>query len=197
MRVLLMVVAVAAQAGERTEVVQGTSGSRSEALEVRAGGLVVRSGEAGSAFGSVQAGTAKRQLSYFVIFKHRLGGEGRMEWSEETTMDGNTGHSKQVVTIDGSTLRIEYRVEVDEKTKKVAKESLTINKKAVDVSRGRVFLVDLTVSPPRWEQRKASLPAGVGEASGKKAAEELVQKVLAGLSKQDRKVKEFLEAAKK
>src|SRR3954452_6786075 len=33
MRALLLVVAVAAQAGERTEVVQGTSGSRSEGLE--------------------------------------------------------------------------------------------------------------------------------------------------------------------
>src|SRR5262245_38996669 len=118
MRAFLLVVAVAAQAGERTEVVQGTSGSRSEVLEVRAGGLVVRTGEAGSAFGSMQAGTAKRQLSYFVIFKHRLGGEGRMEWSEETTMEGASGNSKQVVTIDGSTLRIEHRVEVEEKTKK-------------------------------------------------------------------------------
>jgi hypothetical protein len=188
---------VGAQAAEKMQVIQGTSGSRSDALEIHSGGLVLREGSAGAAFGTVRAGTGKRQLSYFLVIKHHLGGEGKSDFNEETTVESVEGESKQSLTIDGKSVQVEYKVKVDSVSKQPSRETLTVNRKPVDVARGRVLLVDLTVSPPKWEQRKLSLPGEVALASSKKAAEELAKKVLASLAKQDRKVKAFVDAAGK
>ena len=132
-----------------------------------------------------------------MVFKHRLGGEGKSDFTEEATAEDAAGESKQSLTIDGKTLQVAYTVKLDVDAKKVSRETLTVNSKSVDLAKGRVFLVDLTTSPPKWEQRKLNLPAEVGEATSKKAAEELVKKVLASLTKEDRKVKAFVEAAAK
>src|SRR5262245_12675897 len=177
-------------------LIQGTSGSRSDFLEVHAGGVVVREKAPGVAFGTVKVGGNKRQLSYLVIFKHNLGGSGKSEFTEEATAEEARGESKQSLTIDGKSVKVEYSVTLNAR-RRIDKETLTINKKAVDAAKGRVFLVDLSVRPPKWEQVQAKLPAEVADASSKKAAEELARKVLAALVKEDRKVKAFVEKAEK
>jgi hypothetical protein len=190
-----LLVALAAEEG--TTLVQGTEGSRSDFLEVHAGGVVVREKAAGFAFGTVKVGGNKRQLSYVVIFKHNLGGSGKSELTEEAMAEGARGESKQTLTIDGKAVKVEYGVTLNAR-KRIDKETLTVNKKAVDAARGRVFLVDLTVSPPKWEQVKAKLPAEVGDLSGKKAAkaaEALAKEVVASLVKESKKVKAFVEKA--
>ena len=193
----VMVMLAGPEPVETAQVVQGASGARSDSLEVHAGGLVAREGEAGSTFGLIQAGKARRQVSYFVVFKHRLSAGTPLESSEETAVEGDAGTSKQSLTSDGKALQIDYQVQLDAASKKVSRESLTVNSKAVDLSRGRLLLADLTTSPVRWEQRKVDLPADPGEATSPGAAEELVRKALAEAAKKDRKVKEFLESARK
>jgi hypothetical protein len=188
-----MLCVLALAAGEKAEVVQGASGSRSSQLEIRSGGLVLREGSAGAAFGTVRVGKGKHRLSYFVVVKHNLGKAGDSSFNEEVMVEGGDGKSKQTLTVDGRTLEVGYQVRVEEG--KTAKQTLTVNRKAVEVNKGRVFLVDLTVSPPRWEQRKLDLKDEVPETTSKKAADELVKKVLASLAKQDRKVKAFIENA--
>jgi hypothetical protein len=185
-----------AAARDKMQVVQGTAGAGNDALEIHSGGLVVREGAAGAAFGTVRLGKGKRQLAYFLVFKHHLGGEGKTDFHEDALVEDAGGEGKQSLTIDGKTLRVHYHVKVGG-AGKAAGEGLSLNKKAVDLARGRVFLVDLTVSPPTWEQRKLSLPAEAPLASSKKSAEELVGRVLPALVKQDRKVKAFVEGAAK
>jgi hypothetical protein len=131
-----------------------------------------------------------------VVFKHRLGGVGKSDFNEEVSAENAGGQSKQTIVIDGNGIQIDYAVKMGA-DKKLSSQSLTINKKAVDLAKGRVFLVDLTTSPPRWEQRKLDLPAEVAAATSKKDAEALVKKVLASLVKQDKKVQAFLDAAKR
>lgn len=177
---------------DKGQVIQGTSGSRSDSLELHAGGLVVREDEIGTAFGTYRVGKGKSQLTYLVLFKHRLGSETPLEWSEETSAESDSASSKQVLAIDGKSLVIEYQLRLE--PKKSPRRTLTLNKKPVELSKGRVLLVDLTVNPPRWEQRRADLPGDVGETMSKKAAEELVRKVLASVTAKDSKVKEFAEA---
>jgi hypothetical protein len=185
---------VALSAREGVMFIQGTSGSRSDFLEVHAGGVVVREKAPGVAFGTVKVGGNKRQLSYLVIFKHNIGGSGKSDLTEEATAEEARGESKQTVTIDGKALKVEYSLTLNAR-KRIDKETLTVNKKAADPSKGRVFLVDLTVSPPKWEQVKAKLPADVADASNKKAAEALAKEVVAALVKEDKKVKAFVEKA--
>jgi hypothetical protein len=192
---LAMIFALGA-AEEKMELIQGTSGSRTGQLEVHAGGLVVREGSAGSVFGTVRAGKGKRQLSYFVVVKHRLGGDGKQATNEEATAENSEGESKQTLTIDGKSLQIDYKVKLDG-DRKVSRETIVVNGKTVDVAKGRVFLVDLTKSPPTWKQHKLNLPAEVASATTRKAAEELTRKVLASLTKQNPEVKSFVESAGK
>jgi hypothetical protein len=190
----LLLIALLLQ-GEKAELLQAATGSRSDELELHAGGLVLREGAAGSAFGTVRIAAGKRHLSYFIVFKHNFGKEEKSDFAEECSVEKGDGESKQTLGMDGRSLEVVYKVRAEEGKKAV--QSITLNKKSADLTRGRVFLVDLTVSPPRWEQKKLELPAEVPAATSKKAADELARKVLASLAKQDRKVKEFIEKAGK
>jgi len=191
---MLQLCLLALLAAEKAEEVRGASGARSDQLEIQSGGLVLREGSAGAAFATVRVAKGKRILSYFLVVKHNLGKtENPPDFSEEATAEEGDGRSKQTLTLDGRAVEIGYQVRVEKG--KITKQALTINRKAVPPSKGRVFLVDLTASPPRWEQRKLDLPAEVAETTSKKAADELVKKVLAKLARQDRKVKTFIEAA--
>jgi hypothetical protein len=180
-------------AAEKVEVIQGVSAARSDQIEIQAGGLVLREGSAGAAFGTIRVGKGKRHLSYFLVLKHNLGKAGSPVPGKEMMATNDDGKSKQTLMIDGKSLEVVYQVRVE--GGKTTRQTLTISNKAVEVSKGRVFLVDLTVNPPRWEQRKLDLNEEVPDVTSKKAADELVKKVLANLAKQDRKVKAFIETA--
>jgi hypothetical protein len=180
---------------ERMEVVQGTTAARSDAVELHTGGLVVREGEAGVAFGSVRLGKGKRQPAYLLILKHRLGGEGKSDFDDSASAEAGAAEARQAITIDGKTVRLAYKIEVDEKTLKVSREGLTLNGKAIDLSRGRVFLVDLEGKTPHWEQRKVDLPAEVDAGTSKKAATALGRKLLGHARAKDERVKKFAESA--
>ena len=175
---------------EKVELIQPLAGSRTDDFEVQAGGLVLREGEAGAAFGAVRVGKGKRQLSYFLVVKHDIGKAEKSSFTEESTAEKADGESKQTLSLDGRTLDVVYRIRVE--AGKKARETLTLNKKPLDLGKGRVLLVDMTATPPRWEQRKADLPAEVSAATKKESAE-LARKVLASVGKQDKRAKEFIE----
>lgn len=178
---------------DKVEVIQPLAASKSDQLEVQSGGLVFREGEAGAAFGAVQVGKGKRQFSYFLVVKHDIGTAEKSEFGEEANATDGEGETKQTITIEGRTLEVVYKLSVEAGKKKG--ESLTLNKKAIDLSKGRVLLVDMTPGGPKWEQSKAELPGDVAAAT-KKAADDLAKKTLAALAK-DRKVKEFIDKAGK
>ena len=180
---------------ERMEVVNGTTAARSDASELHTGGLVVREGAVGVAFGSLRLARGKRAPAYVLLLDHRLGGEGKSEFDDTASADETQAEARQTITIDDHTIKLVYRVELD--ARKAAKETLTLNGKAIDLTRGRVLLVDLRASPPRWEQRKVDLPAEVDAATAKKAASALAAKLLAHLRGKDRRVKEFATAGEK
>src|SRR3954447_1947759 len=143
---------------DKAETIQAPTGSTSAHLEVQAGGLVLRDGEAGAAFGTVRVGKDKRKLSYFVVVKHDLGKAEKSEFNEDSDLDNKKGKTRQTISLDGKSVEIVYEVRLGDKE---AGETLAINKKAQDLKKGRVFLLDLTGETPRWEQRKIDLPAEV------------------------------------
>jgi hypothetical protein len=175
---------------DKAETIQAPTGSKSAQLEVQSGGLVLRDGEAGAAFGTVRVGKGKRQLSYFLVVKHELGKAEKTEFDEGAEADNKKGKTNQRIAVD-RVVEIVYEIRLGEKE---AGETLTINSKAQDLKKGRVFLLDLTGEAPRWEQRKIDLPAEV-EANNKKATEELAKKVLASVAAKDKKAKEFIDKA--
>jgi hypothetical protein len=181
---------------DKAELIQPLAGAKSDSLEVQAGGLVLREGEAGAAFGTARVGKDKRQMTYFAVDKHDLGKAEKSDFTEDTNAAEEAGDTKQVLSLDGRTVEISYKVTV--KAGKKVGESLTVkvNGKAIDAGKGRVLLIDLTQATPTVEAVKADLPEDA-EAGTKRATEELAGKVLASLAKQDKKVAEFIEKAKK
>src|SRR5262249_17036923 len=118
MGVAALLLASAVGSAEKASLIQGTSGASAGSLEVQAGGLVVREGSAGSAFGTVRAG-GKRRLSYFVVFKHSFTAGAAADCKEEVSAEDNGGTSKQTVDLDGKKLTVGYEVSYDPKAKKV------------------------------------------------------------------------------
>ena len=103
--------------------------------------------------------------------------------------------SKQLVAVAGSKLTIAYAIEIDRRTRMVLRETLSLNGKPLDLTRGRVLLVDLRASPPKWQQKNLTLPAEVPAASDRKATLALVEKVTDSLARRDKTVKAFLSSA--
>src|SRR5581483_6214363 len=75
--------ACAARADEKATLQRGALGGNNGQMEVLAGGLSLREGEVGGAFGTVQVGTGKRRFSYFVVIKHGLNGDSSTSTSEQ------------------------------------------------------------------------------------------------------------------
>jgi hypothetical protein len=186
--------ACAARADDKATLVRGVTGGNNGIVEVQAGGLALREGEVGGAFGTVQLASGKRRFSYFVVLKHGLNGETGTSTSEKSRVTRTTGESTQVVGVGDSKLTIAYRVQLDGR-KALGKETLTVNGKAVDAAKGRVLVVDMTARPPTWGQLKVELPAEVPDASEPKAAAALVKRTLAELAKKNKPLRAIIQPA--
>ncbi|MGL4553780.1 MAG: hypothetical protein ACRC33_21665 [Gemmataceae bacterium] len=187
-----MLLLLALLAADKPALVQGVSGSSNPRLEAMAGGVVARQGAPGCAFATLRLARGRRTLPFLVLLRHGLGGGGKSESNEDVTLDDRKAAIKHALTLEGKTLVITHAVEVSTDSK-VLKETLTLNGKPADPGKGRVFLVDLTVSPPKVDQKRLDLPADVGDLTAEKDASDFAMKVLADLAKQDKNVAAFLE----
>ena len=74
----------------------------------------------------------------------------------------------------------------------MANESLTVGGKRVDMTAGRVFLIDLTADAPAYRQKKAELPAIPAKLDTPADVERLADIIRASLESQDPEIKAFL-----
>jgi hypothetical protein len=183
-----------ARADDKVSLLRGASGGNNGTLEVLTGGLALREGEVGGAFGTVQVGAGKRHFAYFAVVKHGLNGDVGTSTSEQARVDRTSGESTQVVGVGDRKLTIVYRVKLNAR-KDVQKETLTVNGKEVDAAKGRVLVVDLTAQPPTWGQLKVELPAQVPDVSQPKSAAALVKGTLAELAKKNKPIRSIIESA--
>jgi hypothetical protein len=180
---------------DKASIVTGASGGGDDNLRVHAGGLVLIEGTPGVGYGTVAKFGGQRELTYVIVFKHDFKAVSQSQCGGESSSDGSKGKAKQVIDLDDRKFTIVYQIEIDTKNKTVQSESLTINDKNVDVAKGRVFLVDLTVQPPKWEQKKLDLPAELDDDASTTGAKKIAAKALDKLGKQDKKVRAFIKEA--
>src|SRR4051812_8491200 len=91
---------------DKAELIQAPAGSKSDHLEVQSGGVVLRDGEAGAAFGTVKVGGGKRQFSYFLVVRHELGKAEKSDFGEEANADEKKGDTKQTLSLDGKKVEV-------------------------------------------------------------------------------------------
>ncbi len=190
--VILLGGACAARADDKASLVRGAAGGNNGKVELLAGGLALREGEAGGAFGTFQAGTGKRRFTYFAVIKHGLNADQGTSTSEQARVGIGAGESTQVVGVGDQKLTITYKVKMDAKNA-VTRETLTVNGKEMDAGKGRVLVVDLTATPPTVGQLKVALPAEVPDPATPAAAAGLVKRTLADLAKRNKVIRDFIE----
>ncbi|HZY89836.1 MAG TPA: hypothetical protein VFE78_33750 [Gemmataceae bacterium] len=186
--------ACAARADDKVSLLRGASGGNNGTLEVLTGGLALREGEVGGAFGTVQVGTGKRRFAYFAVVKHGLNADVGTSTSEKARVSRTAGECTQVVGVGDRKLTIVYQVKLNAR-KEVQKETLTVNGKEFDAAKGRVLVVDLTEKSPMCGQLKVALPADVPDVSEPKAAAALVKRTLAELAKKNKPIRAIIESA--
>src|SRR4051794_36767203 len=97
---LVLFAALAARAADKAAIVQGTATAKAAGLHVHGGGLVLREGEPGAAFTVVKAFGGKPSLAFFVVIKHGYNSDTGSDTSEESSSDGKTGTTRQVIALD-------------------------------------------------------------------------------------------------
>ena len=95
--------------------------------------------------------------------------------------------------MNGKPIEASYRVELNETRTAVANESLTIGGKPVDITSGRVFLLDLTTNPQVYRQMNVELPAVPTKLESEEDAERAAEAIRKSLESQDSDIKAFLE----
>lgn len=103
--------------------------------------LFIREGAPGVVFGTYGVPNMPDALSYFVLFKHPPGGLAQPGFAPRTSArDEADGLSASLnLDIGGARLGIAHRIALNEPRTGIAKETLSIEGKALDVSAGRFF----------------------------------------------------------
>jgi hypothetical protein len=138
----------------------GTSVS-TDILGVSGGHLVVERPKPGLYFGTVRTPGSAEQITYLIVFRYGPGGWDNVSQRihSHAQASGKTGKTADAIALGGQRIEAEYQIELNEGRTGVATESLSIGGERMDLSAGRVFLIDLTAETPVFRQKIVELPA--------------------------------------
>jgi hypothetical protein len=167
-------------------------------VSVAGGCTVVPQDAPGVAFGVMQAPKKKPTFTYFIVFKSNFGTKG-------TT----TRFSNRANTVNGA-FRGEFSALVNAASLsvvqtmnpagagKIKNETLSICGQKYDPAKGRVFIVDLTSTPPTVEQQKTALPKDLEPMQKDENAILLIgNKTLTDLAAANDEIQKLVESCKK
>jgi hypothetical protein len=145
-------------------------------------------------FGTVTPPGSPTEFLYLVLYKHALhkssvGGE---DSHMNTTSDGHV-EIVDGTSVDGVAAKLNARLDADPKTGKFTRQEYTFNEQKIDVSRGRLFLVDLTVSPAKWQQVNLELPRGLPGKIDRETVCRVAEEDLPALRKNHSEVDDFFK----
>jgi S1-C subfamily serine protease len=123
-----------------------------------AGGiLVLGEGRPSLALGIVQTGETTIDFTYFAVVRLPAARFSRTSFVTRNKKAGDLLHAIHGAYLDDETLTIEHAYATGKHP--LENEQFTIQDQPFDPAKGRLFLVDLSATPPRIEQQKVDLPA--------------------------------------
>lgn len=140
------------------EILLPGGGARSGDLWVSSPSLRIRQGMPASAFAFVKAPGGATQYAFLIVIKGEEGRKTLAPYSSTSTSDGSKGRSAGYVDIAGKRVAFEYELAFDPANAVRVTEKLTLDGKAIDLSKGRVLLVDPTGKELECSQLQADLP---------------------------------------
>ena len=141
-------------------VMRGSKKSN-DRVSLTGGNLVVLPPDPGIFFGTVRRPDEERQFTYVVYFEYEVSAElldDPIKVESHTDSEGSTMATHNSLSIGEKRIEAVYRLEFDDTMTTIERESLTLNGDVVDVSLGRVFLMDLAEDDPDYQQIQSELP---------------------------------------
>jgi hypothetical protein len=157
------------------------------------GGNVIVAPKPGVLFGTVRKPGSQEEFTYLILFRYgRPRPHGSNQGQFHCTSDGTKAETRHAIELDGKRIEAAYRAELNQTRTAVAKESLTIGGKSVDMTSGQVFLIDLAAETPAYQQKKVQLPALPSQPESMQDVEQLAEAIRKSLASQDLEIKAFL-----
>jgi len=125
------------------------------------------SGEPGFLFGGVQDRKEQWELYYLILIKHsatamstfHLGNPDPEKNSASSNGKIRLLDFNEELRIDEISLAYSYKAKFDQLKDTLISEEMTIHAKRIDLTDGRVFVVDMSSEPVRVQQVKVKLPS--------------------------------------
>lgn len=178
------------------EIERGGASSSGDGFWFQAGGLSLRKGKPGVIFGMTQKPGGDRELAYVVLFKHRVMDKSRVVTSGRVNDSG--GKVRVVTMTDGIEIEdqkfdLTLTLEIGAEKTTVTSEKLAVAGKALDLQKGRVFLVDFTMKEMKWHQVNAKLPENLPDPSEIEDVRTVVKRVQTELANDSDAISKFLK----
>ena len=152
-----------------------------------------RSPAIGVFFGTYTTPGKPTAFLYLVMFKHaRKFLFGDVGNCRNTTSEG---HAEIVdgISVDGVTARLSGRFDIDSKSGRFTGEQYTFNERNIEITRGRLFLVDLTANPAKWKQLDVELPANLPNEMDRETVRRVAEEDAPALRRKFQAVDDFLK----
>ena len=122
----------------------GAGSSKSGALSVSQGNVLVQEGQPGIAYAHATKAGQRKELVYFLIFSHDSPAMTVEIGASGTEIEAETYHT---INSFGNECTAKYRVALSAGGE-VVKESITVGKKSYDPDETKLFMIDMKATPP-------------------------------------------------
>lgn len=199
--VLLGAFSAAGQENQKFMVGGGGSSGDGTGFNISSSHSYLVVGEPGFTFGLIQKPKEEWKLYYLVLIKHNATAKSTYERDSlgndlGATYTRNRMKSfTETLSLDGNKLAFAYKAEIDKGKPAILGEELTFLDKKIDLTNGRVFLVDMTRAPVSFKQVNAKLPSSKGFDFLKDTSQyqKVTKRWLKELSKESESVRMFFE----
>jgi len=172
------------------EMIIGGGYSEVDGHWVSSPSLYLRRHTPGVSFGMVKVPGKDRVYAYVLVIKGDPMRTALARYDSKGGVSESTLNSHGFVEIANRKVAFRYTAEVT--GNQPVQEVLSINDKALEISQGRVVLIDLSSENVNWKQLQIELPTSPGITTLTAQVESQSKKVLEHLRRESKDVREFL-----
>jgi len=140
------------------EAIVGGGSSEADGLWVSGPSVYLRKNSPGLVVGMMRVPGKERSISYALIIKGEKSRSELARYDSQCGVSGSTANSKGFLEIANKKVAFEHTLKLDSQGKKPSQEVLSINGTEIEVGKGRVVLVDMSVEKVTWKQVRIDLP---------------------------------------
>lgn len=169
---------------------------------ISGGNLMAVTGKPGVCFGTVRRAKEQEMVAYVLLFRcdARLLRDARhhpesrnMGVEMHASSDGRLAECKWAITMLGRKISVHHKIEKEATPSKGIKETLLLNGNPVELTAGRVFLLDLAPDTPTYRQRNVPMPDSLTPLNSWQDVERIADSLWKQLEGKDEEVRTFLQ----